>query len=223
MSDANYWKSEIAAAARAQNAFMWILLALGVFYLALGNPALDLPQAKPIPAPFISVDLPPLAVWATAPAVLFFVLLAFNGALRAADHAVTESAKIDPTARHPLAPNALDYVIRTTPASHPLLRELLSFAYVGYITLFVVEASSIALDVAAVTATGLVRVPGRAVLLPVALVEGAVVWLQTYLFWRVRLRKAVALWRGRLTQWRERRRQRRAPADDQGSAGEGHR
>ena len=187
MSDAGYWKTQIKAAARAQNAFLWVLLALGVFYWSLGSPE-QLPvheRVKPVVLPFIGLDLPRLPVWGTAPAVLFFLLLAIYGTIRTCNRALAELASVAPNEKEPdLEPNVLDYAIRTTDASPRLVKKVLRFAYPAYLTIFVIEASSLTLDLA----TAQSEVPGRWVLLALAAIQGVPAYALTYLFWRGRLR-----------------------------------
>jgi hypothetical protein len=189
MSDAEFLNSRIKAAARAQNAFLWVLLALGVFYWSLGSPILSLFRSPQyVSLPVIGIRVPTVAVWGTAPAVLFFILLAVYGTLRVCDEAIAELKKIAPDQKEPdLQANVLDYAIHTTAASPAAVKKLLGFAYPAYLTVFVVEASWLTYALARVEAP----VSGRWVLLALAAAQGLLVYVFTVLFWLKRFKRPV--------------------------------
>jgi len=187
MSDPELLRSRIRAAARAQNALLWVLVVLGVFFWSLGSPVLAALGAPTyIWLPLIPARLPSVAIWAAAPAVLFFILLAVFGTLRVCDEAISELKAAAPSEDEPdLQPNVLDYAIHTTAGSPALVKWLLGFAYPAYLTVFVAEASWLTYALASAARS----LPGRWVLLALSAIEGVAVYAFTVLFWIRRFRR----------------------------------
>jgi hypothetical protein len=183
--DQTAWKKRLNTVSLAQAKYLWILLALGVFYWVVQaqveGPAGGEPS--PLSFPLLNVPLPVLPVMASAPAVLFFVLLVLFGTLRAAktvEDTIGTAAIDETTDEHP---NAIDWATYTTTKSPRSLAGILWFAYPIYASVFVFEATYFGV-VLAVTP---LPVPGRWPLLIISGIEGLFVYILLFRFWAGRL------------------------------------
>jgi hypothetical protein len=138
------WLARLQAIGRAQARYLWVLLVAMLFYAALQSqvPAEGSPQALEVP--LVHLQLKPEAVAASGPAVLAFLLLVFNGALRAFDNARAElklgeglDSQLEPLDLHP---NAIDLAIYTTSLSPPRIARSVYFAYPVFLSMALLEA-----------------------------------------------------------------------------------
>jgi hypothetical protein len=138
------WMERLGVVGRAQARYLWLLLIAGIFYLALhlqvADPAAT--QARELVVPVVDLTLSAIPVWASGPIVLSTLLLAAHGSLRAYK---TAAAAVGVEGfgvgeEYDLAPNALDFVVYTTPASPRWTRGVLLFTYPLYMALFCAEA-----------------------------------------------------------------------------------
>ncbi len=136
------WKARLNAASAAQARYLWVLLVLGVFYLAIDarQPASGAPSD--VEFPVLKIPISSAVIWESSPAVLFFLILVLSGGQRAYKRAeavlktmrVTESEPVDHS------PNAIDFVAYTSPSSPQLAQRILRFTYQLFVSLFAVEA-----------------------------------------------------------------------------------
>jgi hypothetical protein len=189
MTAAEDIQSRATTAGKAQDAFLWLLLILGLFYWFLDEPqvlALGEKQ-QPIQLPLFALPLPRVAVWATAAHVLFLVLLAYHGALRRTVAAQEQWKALGPKERElELPPNALDYAISTSLGSPQLLKKVLGFAYPAYLTVFLLQGGWLTVQLAQTRA----RIDGRLTLIALAVALGLITSYQTGAFWLERWRRA---------------------------------
>lgn len=176
MDDNAAWKKRLNTASLAQSKYLWFLLILGLFYWVV-QPVAESPE-KPasLTIPALSTPLPSWAVLASAPAVLFFVIIVIFGTMRA--WATAESI-IDPEPGDETIdehPNAMDWATYTTDRSPQWVRRILSLGYPSYLSLFALEAWYFLVSLPGES----VDIPGRWPLVMIASAEGTVVfWLLT--------------------------------------------
>jgi uncharacterized membrane protein (DUF485 family) len=70
------WTHRFQAVAQAQGRYLWILLVVGIFYLALDRQLNSQNTHQLVHLPIAGISVDPALVWATGSAVTAFVLLA---------------------------------------------------------------------------------------------------------------------------------------------------
>ncbi len=142
MTSTEDWKARLNAASAAQARYLWVLLVLGVFYLAIDArlPPTDVPSDIELPG--LKIPISTGVVWESSPPVLFFLILVIAGSHRAYKRAeavlrtlgVAESESVD------RFPNAVDLLVYTSPGSPKPAQKILRFTYQLFLSLFAVEA-----------------------------------------------------------------------------------
>jgi hypothetical protein len=136
---------------RAQARYLWILLVAGVFFLALHESIKHDTAADTVTAPFLGIEVSAEVVWAWGPAILAYVILVIMGSLRAYTRAHDQAGlgSFDFSGEpYDSSPNALDLAAYTTPESRRWIKVLLYFKYPLFLSLFVVEAILIEIELA---------------------------------------------------------------------------
>lgn len=140
-SHRDQWLLRIDATGRAQSRYLWILLVLCLFFLALRYAS---PSAQTISVPLIDLELNGAAVLASGGTIIAFIVLASHGAITAWTTALKEYAGDswrEQTERLDTHPNALDLAIYTTPASPKVVGIVGYFVYPLYLSVALFEAA----------------------------------------------------------------------------------
>ena len=138
------WRKRFEALARAQSWYLYVLLVVGAFYLALDSQihaALQEPPRSVI-LPTVGIPVDPTVVWATAPLVLGLLSLAALGtfpALRFAYKKMECGEDDEAWEARDTVPTAIDLIVYSRNCR--LASALGLLAYPAVLTLFVVEAS----------------------------------------------------------------------------------
>jgi len=184
MSNKEAWRKRFNRAGEAQSKYLWILFVLGVFCWVVASPSPDLSDTA---VPFVNVPLSSAAVLVTSPAVILFLQLVIFGALRALTTAEKAlKPDIDETTDEHY--NAIDWAVYTTKDSPLWLQRVAWFAYPLYMLVFTAEA----IYFLVLAALPSVNVPGRWVVIGIAVVEAAIVLNLTFGFWAGRFRRIKA-------------------------------
>ena len=139
------WIERMRSLGRAQARYLWLLLVVGVFYLAVQDQVILAESGLPgrLRVPLIDLDISASVVWATGPAVLAFILLAYLGSMRAYGYGARVLKLDEPgePASEPLdtAPNAIDLAMYTTHESAWFVTGPLYFVTPLVVTLFLGE------------------------------------------------------------------------------------
>jgi hypothetical protein len=145
------WPRRLEVVGRAQARYLWILLIAGVFFLAVHFQVIRAaqPEEQVVTVPFVDLQLSSLPIWGVGPAVIFFVLAVLMGSLRAYRTAsdVLEISQLGKGEAYDVNPNALDFLVYTTPESSSWLKRWLLFTYPFVVTLFWVEAVWLAIEI----------------------------------------------------------------------------
>jgi hypothetical protein len=195
----DHWIERLQTVGRAQARYLWLLLVTGIFYWAVQDQmeAAAPAQLPPLKLPVIDLELSGGVVWATGPAVVAFILLAYLGAVRAYSRA-TEALGLnipgDPeTVSEPFdtAPNAVDLAAYTTQESWAFVKRAVYFLHPLIITGFLLEAMWLAVRVGGSPQA----IPGRTawVIFGSALCLAASFRVADT--WRRRIRRTVEDWR----------------------------
>ena len=110
------WISRYAALGRAQSLYLYLLLSVVVFFLTIDHRARTIADAakEPVGIPQLGLALPPQLILVVAPAIIYIVLLAMLGALRAArtaHEALEELWSRAPDESVDPVPNLIDLVV----------------------------------------------------------------------------------------------------------------
>ena len=189
-TQASSWNGRLNVASAAQKKYLWVMMILGIFYWAVHVQVTSATTRVPdsFTVPVLGLQLPTLGIWESSPAVLFFVILAFFGALRAYTTAHNEIAPGDETADE--NPNALDWFAYTTTKSPVWVRRLLGLTYPLFVSVFAFEAALILASIVRVP----IPLPGKWPLVIVGATEGIIAaWF------------LVRFWGGRFARFKERR------------------
>lgn len=141
---AEQWQRRRNAVGRAQARYLYVLVLIGAFYLALSVRIIG-GEAKPgeaLTLPILGLGISAFIVWATAPIILGFALLATLGtffALTRAEDGMGFTGTVGE--QHDVTPTALDFVVYATTGSSRLLAALALLVYPLAVALFYVEAA----------------------------------------------------------------------------------
>ena len=189
------WEARLASLGRMQSRYLWILFVLGLFFWFLET---DIGDGVAV-VPWIGIALDPNIVSASAPAVLFFLIVVIYGTLRAYGVAGGELG-VDPSPTKSeeksvkyaealdVAPNAIDMAVFTRKrfGRSPLV--ILLAAYPLYLTIFAVEGILLWCRLYRES----VRFEGWLFFVVAGAALGVVASTQVLWFWWRRLKKIVA-------------------------------
>jgi len=139
-NEASHWLRRFDAMGRAQSRYLWILLFIGIFYLALQHAC---PDPQDVRVPFVDLKLDARIILASGGAVIAFLLLATFGALRAWRRAVDqyyELTKTTDSERLDIHPNALDLAFYPTTKSPQWIRRITWQMYPLFLSALSAEA-----------------------------------------------------------------------------------
>lgn len=186
------WLDRAHALGRAQTTYLWGTLVTAIFFFALRQ---SCAKGQDVSVPIIDLKLDARAVLATGPFVLALLVVATIGSMQAWGAALKKYAgdscsDADTTDRLDQFPTVLDlahFAARQGPRW--LDPTILVLGYPGFMTLVVIEAVWI------LCWLWLNDVPGRIVLILIAVpaLLGAIVLVAQ--MWKKRLRQATAIWR----------------------------
>lgn len=191
------WVLRFQVAGRSQARYLWLLLVMGIFYLAVDAQLRSDPQVEVLSVPAIQLEIAATVVWASGPAVLAFILLAYMGAVRAATRAsevLGLGRRWRPHEAFDTAPNAIDLAVYTTKDSHWVVSTLLYFVHPTVLTVAWLEVYLLTLNVSVIPHD----VPGRWGWVGAAGVLASCAAFHVYRTWRGRIRRT----RDRYLKWR---------------------
>jgi hypothetical protein len=113
MNVANPWEERFRAVARAQSRYLWILLVVGIFFLALDRQieGARVTQA-PVALPVLGISVDAVLVWSFAPALIGFLCSVAMRTLRAQTTAAKKLAlDEDGFEAADVAPTAIDFFV----------------------------------------------------------------------------------------------------------------
>ncbi len=138
--EAAHWLRRVDAMGRAQSRYLWILLLIGIFFLALQHAC---PETQNVRVPFVDLKLDARIILASGGAVIAFLLLATFGALRAWRRAIYQYYELTKTTgseRLDIHPNALDIAFYTTAKSPRWIRRITWQMYPLFLSALIAEA-----------------------------------------------------------------------------------
>ena len=136
------WRERFRAVAKAQRRYLWILLVVGIFYLALDENISQQNESSRQSLPLIGVEVDSKVVWASGSLVLSLIAWATLGTFPAVTHA---SSKVNPDGnglafeRLDTEPTAIDFMVYTKPGASRWTRISL-VTYPSFISLGIVES-----------------------------------------------------------------------------------
>lgn len=139
------WIKRLDALGRAQSHLLWILLVVGLFFLGVHFQVFPSAGEPPesVAVPLVQVTLSSKVIWASGPAVLFLLILATFGSLRAyrtAWRALRLHERRDGSAEpFDVYPNLIDLAAYTTRSTPRSVRWVLGLSYPFVLSLFVLE------------------------------------------------------------------------------------
>ena len=127
----------MAVVGQAQARYLWILLLVGLFYWALYSSILSGAPSSEVRTPLLGINLSSGVLLASAPSVIFLLIIIIHGTFRAFTTA-KENLNLDEVKLEPydVAPNPIDFAtynpkkVSTTPDAFLLL------IYPSYLTIF---------------------------------------------------------------------------------------
>lgn len=167
--DVEAWRKRLNAVSSAQSKYLWTLFAVGVFYW-VAQP--DATQA-PVTIPVLGIPLPTNAIWATAPAVLFFIQLVIFGTMRAVsrvDEVLKSTGGVDESIDY--HSNAIDWAVYTTDKSPKWVTKVAGLSYAAYLGVFAAEATYFLIRLA----DNRTSVPRGRILLAIAALEALILY-----------------------------------------------
>jgi len=136
------WRERFRAVAKAQGRYLWILLIVGVFYLALDTTISQQTESSRQNLPLVGIEVDSKVVWASGSLVLSLIALAALGTFPAVTHA---SSKVNPDGngrafeRLDTEPTAIDFIVYTKPGASRWAK-LGLLTYPLFITIWVIES-----------------------------------------------------------------------------------
>lgn len=143
-SESELWRARFKAVAQAQGRYLYVLVVVAIFYLALDGelrPS-NFEKVESVELPVIGIQVDPLVVWGTAPVVLALVCLAALGTFPALKMAFDKSdvkVRDRPFEAIDSVPTAIDFVVYVS-SDKPWTRLGLA-TYPSFLTLFMTQAS----------------------------------------------------------------------------------
>lgn len=136
------WRERFRAVAKAQRRYLWILLVVGIFYLALDENISHQNESSRQSLPLIGIEVDSKVVWASGSLVLSLIALATLGTFPAVTNA---SSKVNPDGnglafeRLDTEPTAIDFMVYTKPGASRWTRIKL-VTYPSFISLGIGES-----------------------------------------------------------------------------------
>lgn len=138
------WARRFVVVGHAQGRYLLWLSLSGLFYYALDLDVSSSTLARErLAVPFAGIELATRTVWAAAPSVLGFLLLATLGATEALRAAAANIGRREITEELNESFNILDAVSYTGSNGHPFVRRLVGLVYPAVLSVFWVEAAVI--------------------------------------------------------------------------------
>lgn len=186
-SDSELWRERFKAVAQAQGRYLYVLVAVAIFYLALDSELRrsNFEKAESVELPVIGIQVDPLVVWGTAPVVLALVCLAALGTFPALKRAFQESkvqVRDRPFEALDSVPTAIDFVVYFS-SERPWTRLGLA-TYPSFLTLFMAQASWMWLSLFGQRAS----VSQAKILLAVGGVLILISWMRLIALWSLKVR-----------------------------------
>jgi hypothetical protein len=192
--DTDLWRKRFEAVARAQSWYLYVLLVVGIFYLALDSQVHSSfeEQRRPVTLPVVGIPVDPTVVWATGPLVLGLLSLAALGtfpALRFAYRKIECGQGDEAWEARDTAPTAIDFVVYSR--DNRLVSALGLLSYPAFLTVVLVEAIALWLGLFALRS----NVSHGCLLLVLGALVTVLVMVRVVSLWRYKFRRAWRKWR----------------------------
>ena len=135
------WKKRMVVVGQAQARYLWILLLVGLFYWALHSSMLSETPGREVRAPLLGIELSSNVLLASAPFVIFLLIIIIHGTFRAFTTAKNNLKLEEGNFEHyDLAPNPIDFAAYNPKKVSNIPAAFLLLAYPLYLSIFWIEA-----------------------------------------------------------------------------------